>query len=126
MDKPTEKKTRVLYCDIDGTIRHVLLEGKRGWPNSGHRNAQQKAAQISIKDGKDGFEKQKLAFKSIPTQSLEPFLGQFVVSRNGTVVDHDTDLVALNLRVIERYGNLPVYITRLGKKAKMPTPFVVR
>lgn len=70
------------------------------------------------------FEKQKEAFKAIPPIFLAPYHGKFVASLDGTIVDCDTDLASLSHRFRARYGKVPVYITRVGKKAKMPTPFV--
>lgn len=70
------------------------------------------------------FEKQKEAFKAIPPIFLAPYHGKFIASLDGTIVDCDTDLASLSHRFRARYGKVPVYITRVGKKAKMPTPFV--
>lgn len=74
----------------------------------------------------DGFERQKQAFMDIQPDILAPYHGKFVASRNGVIVDSDTDLVALSHRVREQYGNLPIYMTRIGKAVNMPTPFVMR
>jgi hypothetical protein len=70
------------------------------------------------------FERQKEAFKNIPTNSLVPYNGQFIASRDGVIVDHDSDLVELTHRFFEQHGNVPVYITRVGKTIKMRTPFL--
>ena len=70
------------------------------------------------------FEQQKAAFNEIPPLILAQHQGQFVASRNGTIVDHDTDLASLTRRFREHYGRVPVYITRVGRTARMPTPFL--
>lgn len=72
------------------------------------------------------FERQKEAFKGIPEMFLAPYRGKFVASLDGVIVDWDTDLASLSHRFRERFGKVPVYITRVGKAARMPTPYIVR
>jgi hypothetical protein len=68
------------------------------------------------------FERQRDAFLAIPEADLLRFAGEFVLSRDGRIVDHDRDLVALT----SRSGTAPVYITRAGEDLEMgiDTPFL--
>jgi hypothetical protein len=61
---------------------------------------------------------------SIPTAELDLYRGRFVVSRNGVILDADPDLVELTGRFFNQHGRVPVYITRIGKPVRMPSPFV--
>jgi hypothetical protein len=60
------------------------------------------------------FEEQKKAFLRIPTGQLVQYRNEFIVSRDGHIVDHDEDLSALTNRFFSRSGSVPVYITRVG------------
>jgi hypothetical protein len=117
----------VATCALDfAAYTYALMEAKSSrWkpkPASGTSlsRSREQTAQLPLEDG---FERQKQAFKSIPPDLLAPYRGKFVASRNGVIEDYDTDMVALSHRVRERFGNAPVYITRVGKAVKMPTPF---
>ncbi len=68
------------------------------------------------------FERQRNAFLTIPKADLFRYAGEFVLSRDGQVVDHDRDLIALT----SRSGTAPVYITRVGEDLEMgiATPFL--
>jgi Family of unknown function (DUF5678) len=70
------------------------------------------------------FAQQKAAFNEIPPLILAQYDGQFVASRNGVIVDNDRDLASLTRRFRERYGKVSVYITRVRRIARMPTPFL--
>jgi hypothetical protein len=65
------------------------------------------------------FEKQKTAFKKIPPLALVPYQGLFVASRNGEIVDSDTDLPSLTNRFFSQYGDVPVCITRIGRRPRV-------
>ncbi|GEM_PF-2515465 len=84
---------------------------------------QQKATR-SVVD--DEFEKQKQAFESISPEELVPYQGQFVAAIDGKIIDSDKDLIELDQRILQRYGDVPVYITKVGERAifNIPTPFV--
>jgi hypothetical protein len=70
------------------------------------------------------FERQKRLFLGIPLTDRERYRGRFVVSRDGVIVDDDADLVELTHRFFGHHGKVPVYITRIGKPIRMPSPFV--
>ena len=72
------------------------------------------------------FEREKRAFVALSPFALAPYRGQYVVSRGGTIIDSDRDLSALADRVFRQYGDVPVYITRVGHDAgdvRFDTPF---
>ena len=71
------------------------------------------------------FERQKEAFQNIPHESLTGYLGEFVVSRDGEIIDHDSDLVRLGRRFFGQYGDIAVYIARVGDPIQVTirTPF---
>jgi hypothetical protein len=86
---------------------------------------QHRAVASLAHDGSNsGFEQQKAAFRRIPESERERYKGRFVVSRDGVIVDHDVDLVALSRRFFAQHGKVPVYITRIGKPVRMRSPFV--
>ena len=70
------------------------------------------------------FERQKRLFLGIPLTDRERYRGRFVVSCDGVIVDDDADLVELTHRFFDRHGKVPVYITRIGRPIRMPSPFV--
>lgn len=84
---------------------------------------QQKATQSSVEDE---FGKQKQAFENISPEELAPYHGQFVAAIDGKIVDSDKDMMELDQRILDRYGDVPVYITKVGERAifNIPTPFV--
>jgi|SRR5581483_775052 len=56
------------------------------------------------------FLHQQKAFLDIPPLMLSPYRGEFVVSHNGEILDHDRDLVTLTRRFFSQHGDIPVYI----------------
>ena len=56
------------------------------------------------------FEVQKQLFHSLSKEELAPYAGQYVVSVNGTIRDHDADLPTLTRRFFGREGNIPAYV----------------
>ncbi|MCI0428859.1 MAG: hypothetical protein L0Z46_12680 [Nitrospiraceae bacterium] len=71
------------------------------------------------------FERQKAAFLAIPPLFLAQYQGQFAVSRNGEIVDHDYDLPTLTDRFFAQNPNASVYISRIGNAVPevIATPF---
>lgn len=110
---------------IDSLLDCLATPVEIAWENDPPSDASHSEQEYATRSShEDGFERQKQAFMNIPLDSLAPYRGKFVASRNGIIVDNDTNLVALTHRVRENYGDLPMYITRFGKPVKMPTPFV--
>ncbi|HEY6330024.1 MAG TPA: hypothetical protein VI756_11855 [Blastocatellia bacterium] len=72
------------------------------------------------------FDHQKRLFQEIPDSERDRYYGRFVVSRDGAIVDDDADLATLTDRFFGRYGRVQVYITRVGKPARMSSPMVKR
>ena len=72
------------------------------------------------------YEKQRDAFLAIPSAVLSQFLGEYVLSRDGKIVDHDLCLSNLTRRSVERFGAGPVYVTKVGGdlEASIDTPFL--
>ncbi len=72
------------------------------------------------------FERQREAFNRIPPSQLAPYDGQFVAVRDGVIVDSDHDPIELSRRFFERYGGVPVFKTRIGRRRviNIPAPFV--
>jgi hypothetical protein len=73
----------------------------------------------------DPYEIQKAAFSRIGRLFLYPYSGQWVVSRDGHIVDSDSDLQALSRRFFEANGDVDVYITKVGvaQASRIRTPF---
>ena len=61
------------------------------------------------------FEEQKKAFLSIESSVLEQYCGQFVASLDGEIVDHDLVLASLTRRFFSKYGDVAVYIAKVGE-----------
>lgn len=59
------------------------------------------------------FREQREAFLAIPPLLLAPYQGQFVVSRNGEILDSDNDLPTLTKRFFGQRGDIQVYITQV-------------
>jgi hypothetical protein len=59
------------------------------------------------------FELQKDAFEAIPPIILAQYQGQFVVSRDGRILDSGNDLPELTKRFFDKHGKVHVYITRI-------------
>lgn len=71
------------------------------------------------------FNEQKRLFDQIPPLLLRPYEGLFIASRNGEIVDSDADMDILIDRFFSRYGEVPVYIGRIGLPIRefIDTPF---
>jgi hypothetical protein len=52
-------------------------------------------------------------FRAQHTQLLARYGGQFVAMRDGVVIDHDPDLIALHSRVRAQYGDEPILMAPL-------------
>jgi hypothetical protein len=65
------------------------------------------------------FQRQKEAFNNIPPAILEPYQGRFVAVRNGEIVDSDIDLATLTGRFFHQYGDVPVFITKVGESIQV-------
>ena len=68
------------------------------------------------------FERQKRAFEFIPEERLAQYNGQFVASHNGVILESDNNLRSLTLRLVERHGYIPVYITKVGGSLRINIP----
>ncbi len=72
------------------------------------------------------FKQQEQAFRRILPLELVAFAGEYVVSRDGSIVDHDVDLPTLTNRFFSQYGDVPVYVTKIGEEESevIDTPFI--
>jgi hypothetical protein len=72
------------------------------------------------------YERQERLFHMISQAVLGQYQGQFVVSRNGEIVDSDTDLTRLGRRFFGEHGDVSVYITKAGGpiEVTIATPFI--
>lgn len=73
------------------------------------------------------FEEQREAFFRLPQVERDRYSGQFVACHEGQIVDHDPDVEALTQRFFRTYGNVPVYITKVGAppiEVHIDTPFL--
>jgi hypothetical protein len=60
------------------------------------------------------FQEQKRMFNEIPPLLLEQYRGMFVASRNGQIVDSDADFTTLAHRFFQNFGDVAVYVTKIG------------
>lgn len=72
------------------------------------------------------FEQQEQAFRRALPLDLVPYAGEYIVSRGGRIVDHDVDLPTLTNRFFSQYGDVPVYVTKIGEEESevIDTPFI--
>lgn len=56
---------------------------------------------------------QKQAFLLIPKDQRLRYSGQFVVARDGRIMDSDADLATLVNRFFSRFGDAPAYVTKI-------------
>jgi hypothetical protein len=80
---------------------------------------------LNLDEKEREFRRQKELFLAIEPLFLAPYEGQYVISRNGVIVDHDTDLPTLTQRFVRQHGYVPIYISRIGKPMELiiDTPF---
>jgi hypothetical protein len=71
------------------------------------------------------FWQQKQAFLALPSAMLAAYTGEFVIVRNGQILDHDRSLPALTSRFFRQVGDMAVYISRIGGESELriDTPF---
>ena len=99
----------------------AMQEGKRGWPPITRPYC--RAEQVELPDDPE-FEAQKRAFEKIPPENLAPYHGRFVAARDGQILDSDIDFIALDDRILERFGDVPIYITKIGERVKVNVPTI--
>lgn len=78
-----------------------------------------------VSQGELEFWLERQAFDLIPPNQLTQYEGVFVASRNGQIVDSDAALERLTERFFNRFGDVPVYMTRIGSEPEIQidTPF---
>jgi hypothetical protein len=59
------------------------------------------------------------AYNGIDPKSLVQYLGQYVVSYNGKIVDSDANLTVLGRRFFGKHRDLTVYVTRAGEPVEV-------
>lgn len=72
------------------------------------------------------IEEESARFREKHAELLSQYAGEYVAMRNGTVIDHDTDLPALHHRIRTHYGNEPILMAPVSlqpvQKFKMRSP----
>lgn len=69
---------------------------------------------------------EKQAFGMIPNDRLMQYEGMFVASKDGNIVDSDPELEVLTDRFFSKFGDVPVYMTKVGgdeDDLRIDTPF---
>jgi hypothetical protein len=59
------------------------------------------------------IEAESHAFEAMKTDLLAKYPGEYVAVHSGKVIDHDSDLRTLHLRVYEKYGRTPVLLKQV-------------
>jgi hypothetical protein len=74
----------------------------------------------------DPFEQQKAAFLQIPPLIRAEYSGKWVISKDGKIVDSDSDLQRLSKRFFDAHGDVDVYIAKVNQRApyRIRTPFL--
>lgn len=58
---------------------------------------------------------ESIAFGELHHQLVAKYLGDYVAIHNGKVVDHDTDVRTLHLRIRKRFGRTPVLLRQVAQ-----------
>jgi len=68
---------------------------------------------------------ERAAFEMIPKTQLAKHEGQYVASRDGKIIESDSSLEALTNKFFMRYGDVSVYMTKVGDEEpeRIDTPF---
>jgi hypothetical protein len=129
-DSASQAKSLVRFASADANKRRVLL---RNLGSSGEDRAREcilhdydtdQTAKVT-ELGEVEFRRQKRAFEAILPAQLSQYSGQFVISKDGQILDHDLDLVSLTNRFFGQHRDAQVYITRVGgmPEIRIDTPF---
>ncbi len=78
----------------------------------------EKATQQKIKE-------EDAAFIKLHSQLVTQYLGRYVAIHNGEVVDNDTDVRALHLRIRQQFGRIPVLLRQVMTE-KEPRDLIFR
>ncbi len=73
----------------------------------------------AVREFLDKWSSQKIqaeseAFTQLHPQLVTKYLGAYVAIHNGAVVDHDTELRPLHLRIRQRFGRMPVLLRQVN------------
>jgi hypothetical protein len=112
LEKDLSAEAGRLGLSLSDYVLQVFATGLR--LTNGAKNGADSELQ-ALPGGNSEFEQQKEAFKRIPPGEFEQYNNQFVAARDGAIVDHDEDLVVLTGRFFDRYGDVPVYIKKIGE-----------
>lgn len=66
----------------------------------------------------DQIDREQRTYEAQHARLLALYAGQYIAMRQGQVVDHDTDRVALGQRVRARYGFEPILITPVRQEVR--------
>ena len=61
---------------------------------------------------------EEMAYRRMHPELLPKYKGKFVAIHQGKLVDHDTDIMTLYLRVHDKYPNQVILITEVKKQAQ--------
>jgi len=121
---------RVRPANANRYTTAVLRDRSTGLPPSFSLGDVASAAEGSsqfenVIDAKEvAFLRQRRAFRAIAQGDLIRYRGQFVVAKDGQIVDHDHDLVVLSGRFFAQHPNDSVYVTFVdGPALQINTPF---
>ncbi len=63
-------------------------------------------------------------YESMHSQLWQQYANKYIAMRNGQVIDHDDDKIALAVRIEEKYADQVVLIRQV--QAELPKPLIVR
>ena len=75
-----------------------------------------KTAAIEYREVQRQIAKEERAFRRQKKELLKKYENEFVAVHQGEVVDHDPDDIALVTRVMQKLGNVPIFITPVRRK----------
>lgn len=102
--------------------RPALIERIRHIARETNRDTTQ-VVETAVQAYLDQLEREKIheeteAFWGMQAELIAKYPGQFVAMHRGQVVDHDADVVSLELRVAERLGEIAVLIAPVTGKPR--------
>lgn len=67
-------------------------------------------------DGSNKLKQEEEAYLKMHSWLKENYFGEYIAIHNEELVDHDKSLDALGNRIYERFGNIPIWISKVREK----------
>jgi len=103
-------QTVTLKPDVAEQIEHLVASSE---PGADPETIVDRALRVYLNTlRREKIEAETKAFEQ-QKDALTKYRGEYVAVHNGNIVDHDSDLRTLHLRVFERFGHTPVLLKQV-------------